>query len=592
MGGYRAAWIAGLVAILLFPAQIRGVELEETIWDFGDASPGDQIGLVSVLLRNDAPEPFEAPVELSPSFRGLGSSGTVLVEQVFIAPNSSRWVQFYPYRPSHMVEWVITCGRRERFDLPAVKTISTYTNNETAKRPMVAWLVGDNQASSARGAVPTFPAELFPATVTATNGLHVAILNEDPRWDQPRRVAFLQWLHRGGILHLYHGVDGAFPTFGGELAVLNNDSPTQQVGQGNIIRHAQSIGGVKLADIVPDRPKVEKSAQEIEQMRYNNYGYVSYFSNDEIFRRLRELVAPQHQWPLIWLASIVYLLLIFPGGYLLGRAKRDFRLVMGLQIGSALLFTVLFSIIGARGYNETSRNLGIGVARPVGSNQWELASWNNVFATSGGDYSISFPKSGGIFATGVDSGQSLRGLINNGAEGKYLVDIPPYSSCTFLSQSIIEQPGIDMQITNWDPENPRRLECQVNSGWPADASRAFVYYDKIFYTMTHDSGKLTVLQTTSPNDNQHSFRPWGGRFDRQDPEEDSAVWLNRRLLELEQEIASTIGPRRIQNGERIDDKAIVLIPAPMPETAYPNSGVTGKPAGRILYCLDLKVPGK
>lgn len=591
MAGNRMPWLAGFLAVLLlFPSQGWGLELEETIWDFGDSSPGDSICIVSVLLRNDSPQPFEGLVELSPNYGSIGLGGTVLVEQVFISPASSRWVQFYPYRLAHQADWVLKCGRGEKFDLPAVKNSATGIYSQSSSRPLVAWLTTENATTASRGAFPTFPAELFPPTVSATENLHIAILNEAPRWDQPRRQAFLQWLYRGGILHLYHGADGAFPTFGSELEVLNGESEKQQIGQGVIIRHKQGIGGEKIADIVPEPPQEDPNAQN-SNFNYN-YGYGSFFINDQVFRDLRELVAPRHQWPLIWLASIVYLLLIFPGGYLLGRAKRDFRLVMGLQIGSALLFTVLFSIIGARGYNETSRSLAIGIARPVASGKWDVSSWNNVFATSGKDYTIAYPKRAGLFATGVDAGQSLRGIISNGAESNYLVDIPPYSSCTFLSHTIVDQPSIDLQVVNWNPDDPRSFECQVNSGWPEGSDRAFAYIGKTFYTMNRNGDRLKSAFASSPNDMSPGFQNWrGGNFGPGE-NEDPTEWLNKQLLELEQKIASAIGPRRIRNGERLEDLAIVMIPASMPESGYPDTGMEGKPAGRIIYCLDLKLPGK
>jgi hypothetical protein len=415
--------------------------------------------------------------------------------------------------------------------------------------------------------------------------LHIAILNEAPRWDQPRRESFLQWLNRGGVLHLYQGGDGITPKFTAELELLNGESTEQKVGQGKVIRHAQGIGGAGLDQILPAKP--QETVGQVEQ--YYNY---SLNDNAELFRNLRELVAPRHQWPLIWLASVVYLLLIFPGGYLLGKARRDFRLVMGLQIGSALLFTFLFSVIGARGYNETSRNLAVGVARPVGGGKWDLGAWNNVFATSGGDYRITFPKRGGIFGTGVDVGETLRGVIANGIEGGYTVDIPPYSSCTFLSQSVVDGPTIEAEVSHWDPENPGSLVCAVKSGWPEGAERAFVYLNDSLYTMNRVDDRLTVSSVS----NLKSGDPWSGSrnvtYEPRSEEQDLTEWLNVQMRELEERVAEGVGVRRVRSGENLDGRAILMIPAAMPAHCFPSSGVEGKPAGRIVYTLDLVVPGR
>lgn len=579
-------WLAFIAFLAcLIPKTGYGVELEQTIWGFGQAPPGEQITLLSVLLRNDSPEAFDADVQIAPNLGALGV-GTKLVERVFISPNSSRWVQFYPYRVSHQTEWVLNCGSRQTFDLPSINSAPQY--GEPVPKPIAAWLQAEGSASSVRGAFPTFPAELFPPSVAGANGLQIAVLNEAPRWDQPRREAFLGWIYRGGTVHLYQGSDGAFPQFTGELQTLNGDAPEQSIGQGKLFRHPQGIGGAKLEDLVPPPPANTQGQQNDFSYRY--YGT----NNDEVFRRLRELVSPQHQWPLIWLASIVYLLIIFPGGYLLGKARRDFRLVMGLQVGSALLFTLLFSIIGARGYNETSRNLAVAVARPVAEGKWDVAAWNNVFATSGGDYKISFPRRGSIFGIGGESGLSLRGTINNGVDGQYLVDIPPFSSCTFLTRTVVDLPRIEAQVTAWDPENPSSLSIAVNSGWPTEATRAFAFLGNTQYLMNHKEGRLTVQSVTPPNQ-QETFanRGWrGNSLPARNPQEDAGEWLNKQLLELEDAIATYAARRRVLEGDLLEGKAILLIPAPMSETCFPDSGVSGKPAGRILYTLDLPLPGR
>lgn len=585
MSGKKLGWLAGFVAVLtcFFPGEARCLELDQTIWGFGTAPPGGQITLVSVLLRNDSPEAFEANVELTPTSRALGGGGTVLKEPVFIAPNTSRWVQFYPYREAHQTEWFLKCGSLKSFDLPSISSNRQYGEES---KPLVSWLLSENATTAVRGAFPTFPAELFPPMVSGTGNLHIAVLNEAPRWDQPRREAFLQWLYRGGVLHLFHGPDGAFPQFSGELAPLNGEATEQRIGQGMVIRHNQGIGGAKLEEILP--PAAQTKAEN-RQFDYTNQQMT--LGNDELFRRLREFVAPQHQWPLIWLASIVYLLLIFPGGYLLGRARRDFRLVMGLQIGSALLFTYLFSVIGARGYNETSRNLAMAVARPVSDSKWNVSAWNNVFATSGGDYKISFPKRSAIFATGTDAGESLRGIISNGLEGEYLVDIPPYSSCTFLSSSVVDSPKISLTVNEWDPTNPRSLVCTVNSGWPPEANRAYAFFQRSLYTMRLQNGRLTVSAISSVDSNLAYRSPWDRSSNARKQDEDPNEWLNNQMFHLEEQLASSEGLRRISDGESLNDRILVMIPAPMPEACFPNSGVTGKPAGRILFCLDLPVPG-
>ena len=85
----------------------------------------------------------------------------MLIEKVFIGPNSSRWVQFYPYRVGYQTEWSLKCGRRKTFELPTILGRGVAIGNEKRPDPQTAWLQGKTGTSAAGGAFPTFPADLF-----------------------------------------------------------------------------------------------------------------------------------------------------------------------------------------------------------------------------------------------------------------------------------------------------------------------------------------------------------------------------------------------------------------------------------------------
>ena len=107
----RIALPAALV-LSLAPTRAWAIDVNEVRWGFDGRATPQCFNLLSVLVTNTGPTPFEGKLELCESIGGGRRVGAVLAEDLYVAPNSSRWVQFYPYVKEAYEEWWLQWGRR------------------------------------------------------------------------------------------------------------------------------------------------------------------------------------------------------------------------------------------------------------------------------------------------------------------------------------------------------------------------------------------------------------------------------------------------------------------------------------------------
>ena len=104
----RASLIACLVAAG-GASPVQAIELSQTVWGFDGQVVAHRFNLFSVLVDNSTSNPFEGQIELRKVMLGK-QVDAVLVEPVYLAPFSSRWVQFYPYLKADPGKWEISLG--------------------------------------------------------------------------------------------------------------------------------------------------------------------------------------------------------------------------------------------------------------------------------------------------------------------------------------------------------------------------------------------------------------------------------------------------------------------------------------------------
>ena len=201
------AWKQPLFAVLalfLVGGPVVAVDIEETIWGFDGRVVPYRFNPLSLLVSNNTEEPVGIQLRLQRAQRSGGDRVGALVEEaVFLAPFSSRWVQFYPFIVSDQDSWSVSWGF-----LPSQRKELTGYQYGGPARVALADL---NSTMRPQGRVKSFPEELFPPFVSATDTLEAVFLDHVPRWQEPRRRALLQWVQRGGTLFLTPGETGDFP---------------------------------------------------------------------------------------------------------------------------------------------------------------------------------------------------------------------------------------------------------------------------------------------------------------------------------------------------------------------------------------------
>lgn len=491
------------------------VKVVEHIWGFdGRVQPG-QFNPLSVLLDNQTDEAVEVQAILQRSQNPLTRSGGRYVEPVFLAPAARRWVLFYPYVANSLeADWILTINggnyRNQKigeFQKPSLSIKTDFDKSDPL--PQVVILDPAGRLSSRPTSLKHLPEEVFPPYATATFGLHTVFLDHVPDWEQPRQAAFMSWLRNGGRLHLLKNPRNERPRFTGELSDLNQPMTRFVIGSGVVVRHE-----IQREDVSEDLVKrnvsldvlqgpldeIEKEFEEGQQ----NFNVSSFTDtepssiDDNLFRRMRELTFPDHNWALIFLLALCYIGLIFPGCYLLSKKKElHFLTTYGAIVGLSLLFSLIFLFIGRRGYGESTTLQTLAVARAEDGQHWSVFQWNALFVTSGDEYAALGADQQGLFST-ANTMDEEEVVISRGNEAKIQMRIPPFTSQTFVSRRRIASAdwGLSIDAVDVTPDSLVNLSLSTGPGFPGQKGDSFyVLYRRRIYSLSFrpDEGKLTEL---------------------------------------------------------------------------------------------------
>lgn len=456
-----------LLALLLAAGPASALQVEEVRWGFDGRAVPERINLLSLLLANNTATPCEGMVSIHKETSGGQRLGADLAQTCFVGPFSSRWVQFYPYVAHTEERWLFVAGT-QRVELPS----------PALGQPAVVRLSAEGEAFGRAARAKAFPENLFPATVAATDGLAAVMLDHVPRWEQGKREAFMDWLRRGGTVHVGAGEGGRHPEFTAELSALNGPQERMQVGAGLVVRYPAGKG-----------PEAASEAPT-EESRRSSW---SWKFEDAVFRGLRGLVTPAHDWALIYSTLVAYVLLVGPFNYLLGRRSKGFLVPTAFFMASVVGFAFVLSALGRRGYGESAAVHTLSYARPVGAQQYDVTQWANAFAVRGARYVITHPGSHSLYETCQDY-EAVNGTVLSGIGGKFVVDIPLYSSCSFLHRGKMEGPELGLRILQWDTQGTRQnLVLATGPGFPEGELEAWALQGDKFYRLNRrEDGSLTT----------------------------------------------------------------------------------------------------
>lgn len=589
----------------------NAIEISDPKWGFNGKVAPHRFNLLTVLVTNPTPVQFTGEIRLRKTLGGAGAVDVPIVETVTLSPSSQKLVQFYPFISSDM-NYNGTINEQWHVSYPGGSV--ELPTPRVAKYQRII-LDDPNSVMSRGGAVKFhFSDAMFPPFVTATDSLQVVVLDHVPRWEESRRQAFLDWLSLGGTLILLQDTSGKFPDFTGPMAVLKTPLEDQSHGLGRIIKVSRTRAEFQENDyrqICAGLPKnyypsnvaektddiIDRADTEEEEVRQSqSYGYSDMtdpYKSSYFLGQLKNMTKPEHNWLLLHILFWNYIALIFPGCYLLGRYWTDFRVVYAGLLGTVILFSILFSYVGQRGYGEATAIHSVAIARSLPDNQMDVSTWSNVFVVNGANYDIRLNGTGTLFSTCNDH-EAVKGFVNNGAEALFRVDIPPFSNREYATRAKIpfQGPRLTIDSVKLDSGRLSELVLDVQGLVPNEVQKKYALVGTTFYNLEWKDGKLvlgsdagnvvSMLRVQEKRNTRHGY-DYGFETnkvsvaDRYSQMFDSL--LARALNVSREKDAETF---RVPSGQ-IDVLLYTTIP---PEFAVQNQFLTHQ-EGRVLYSIGL-----
>ncbi len=605
-GRFLLGILCGL-AIITMPAPVRALDLVDIRWGYDGKLTRNRFNVLSILVNHPFPTAFEGEMRLTKRMNAGGRVDAPVIESVFVSPFGERWVQFYPYISS-------LGNESEDFHLDVISKEGRLVQSVDLPRARFGWpsrvLIEPPGVSRKNVPLKRLPDDLFPPFVTATDGLQAVFFDSVPNWDEPRRQAFLDWLQLGGTAFVMHDLNGKHPEFPATMGVLNGPLDQRLVGSGRVFRVAYSRTEAtperltETLQVLPPRRVVRPDGQtkeepaldagEQDQTVNTSFGDGSDpLSGSSFLTRLKNMTKPDHNWPVLHLLFWVYIALVFPGCYLVGRKWSDYRLVYGALVGTVLVFSLLFGYVGQRGYGETTAVHSIAIARMLPDGQTDVAQWSNVFVTSGGDYDITHKGLGTLYST-CSISEPVSRWMRNGAEAMFRADIPPFSSREFAHRikTSVAIPKFSIANQNFVGDNLQGITVSVEGELPPNAEMFTLVHGDRFHSLQRVGSSLQSLGSVGTavgylrvQDFQHQWQFGGMGYGNQ----------NRPAVEIYREMFMPLMARRLGVHSEGDAQTFRLPPdyvrlmyfAPMTDSLFVQNSHVGKQEGWVLYSIDV-----
>ena len=598
------------------------VRVVETVWGFDGRVVTGQFTPLSILIDNLSDQPIEAVARLRHIAGMVNAVGGEMTQPVFLGPNSRRWLQFYPYISGQSASWhldLITEDRTYTFD-PMDQPRSVFERNfrneeKDAEQSMPAVILDPpGMVNRLPTTIKHMPSEIFPPYSTATAGLYALFLDHVPDWETPRQEALLSWLKLGGRLHLLLDENNQTLQFSGPLSPLNEPFPEFQVGNGTVTRHDMQRAALTIQIVTPvvtppgltevlNEETVETQPGSSNALQTNNP-----FDEGEIFAWLRELTQPDHSWVLIFLLSMFYVGLIFPGCWILSKQRNlHFLVTYGAIAGLATVFSLIFLFIGQRGYGESTSLHTLAIAKAEDETHWSTLQYTTIFVTSGDRYTLEEKDRQTLFASG-SADERIDATMSSGNTARYDGSIPPFSSQSVVSRRRLVADNWGLSIVSFvqNGEDLSELTMSVNKQIPSGSDvKYFAIHGTKIYSMSMDAAKgqlrcenasgnlINFCQPVQEQDPQYTNRLTPGGFagpayqeTLESPAEERFRMALPRMVERSIEDDFFDGVRRFRMPV---GKIRLLVYAPVPAAFDLPFSAEVKRGGRILYVKDLSL---
>ena len=566
--GWLALWLA-------LAAPLGALEVHETLWGFDGHFVPERFNPLSVLVANPGGTAFDGEIVLASTG---AQRGPEYVLPLYLAPHATRWVQFQVYTSINAGEYALRWGRgaKEHYELE---------ERPTAGPPACVQLRDADNPFASAGAMKSFPDALFPTTLAATDGLDAVVLDYGPRWEAARREAFLDWLKRGGTVHLLPAANGQYPVFGDVLEVLNGSGDVTRIGLGRVVRH-------------------QVSGRELSEKYLAEHGYpartlrktpspVIYDLDALLLRRLSGLTRPAVSWSLIHLLTLAYIAAIGPLHYRY-RHKFDYRLSIGVFLGVVAFFATALGVIGRRGYGESQTVHSLTMARALGDGRHDVTQWISAFATAGDIYTLTHAAPANLYAAPSDLDAAGTRILN-GKDGRMLAEIPLYSSKAFVHRAVMTGDDTAVSVEQTPGKSGLRgLRLRPGPGFPKNFSEVRLRAEDSLYEMEMKNGALEV-SGKQPESFTNSFSRTKLQpltYENMAGSRSGATslvsvmpLLFARTLSVPEVFHESVPPRPL---ERNQLELFIVAPVP-PSFCLQGKGFT-RETGSVLYVQDVSQP--
>lgn len=588
----------------LFSGPLSAIEVSEPRWGFDGKIRPQRFNLLTVTVDNPAPQPVEFELVLQKMLGGTPIDAP-LVEPVYLAPGTRRTVQFYVYVTN---DW----GGAWRLYWPR-NSIEIMQPRQSRRGARVLLdssdVIGDSQGSLRR-----FPASQFPSSVTGTDTLQAVVLDHAPNWDEARRTAFLDWIYRGGALLILYGANGKYPEFPAALSELNAPLDSVQYGSGLIRKVARTRSQFSREEaraqwrqlpnqVYVEPPPLEPGVAPPQQNSHDedeedDAGNKPFNFNDggnsltaqSFLDELKKMTRPEHNWWLLHAMFWLYIFLVFPGCYLIGRRRNDFRAVYLTLIAIVAVFSLAFGVVGQRGYGEATTVNSVAIVQPLPGGQLDVAQWSNAFVTGGATYDLRHEGSGAIYSTCQDT-EAVKVFIKNGADALFRVDIPPFSSRDFAHRIKVPGtlPAVRVETSVADETGLKELVLRLDDAFPSMDDVILLYRDR-FYSLVRKGNELTLRSNVGSvpaylrvEQNQTVFTPFGYG--------DDGATTEIRYQRLFTQLATrSLNIRSVADAQAVrwspDRIRLMYYADILPSLALQHPRFTNQ-TGKALYCMDL-----
>ncbi|QDT88892.1 hypothetical protein [Gimesia algae] len=604
---------------MLLPGSVFAIDVEEVVWGFNNQHTSGKCIPLSILLRNNTPEAFDEPIQLNRLLYGGSKTGAPLMRKIFLAPFSSQWVQFYPYIIGPRQEdWSINWGPEFIYGQKLTRAENNIDSNAGLHDVRSRIILSRSDALVTKtGHFKRFPEELFPPSVTATDSLDEILIGHVPRWDTARKVSFMDWLYEGGIVHLLPDeTTGNNLSFTSSMVELNSPLEFFRIGEGLVIRHTlkmpqmtenvltaavNKIHDQEAESILHRKPETRQSKTVTDQYSVQRYGDI----NSRLMHQLTDLTHPDHNWPLIYLMSLLYLFMIFPGCFLFNKRQKNSRYRNSLLfiLLTVVCFSTIFWSIGKRGYGEKTTINSLLVAEPLQGNYFDTTCWINSFVTNGGKYQFTSSGAGSIFTTAQET-ERINGIIANGIDGFFKADIPAFSSRQFMSRIKIPYSKPECKVVDYELNrdgNLKDLTLEFQPGLPANHSRSQVLFREKLYSLGQSKqkngtllrlkeGRVTPVATWRTK--LQSDLGYGPRYAYGNQNKDPKKVYSKLYETLVIKSLDLTTEEQVVNYRDHQSRFKLFYYCDIPDEFKLKTDVRGDQQGRILFIYDFALPEK